>query len=74
MLVLTRKEQDSVLIGNEIVVTVSQISGGRVKLAIQAPRHIRIDRLEVSDRATCRPAVRSPMNLSDSHEFAITAG
>lgn len=74
MLVLTRKEQDSVVIGDDIVVTVSEISGGRVKLAIQAPRHIRIDRLEVAERATCRPAVRAPKNLSDSHEFAITAG
>ena len=74
MLVLTRKEQDSVLIGDEIVVTVSEITGGRVKLAIQAPRHIRIDRLEVSDRTKCRPAIRSAKNLSDSHEFAITAG
>lgn len=75
MLVLTRKVHDSVLIGDEIVVTVSEVSGGRVKLAIEAPRHVRIDRQEVSDRATCRLAVPPPpKNLSDSHEFTITAG
>ena len=75
MLVLTRKVQDSVLIGDEIVVTVSEVSGGRVKLAIEAPRHVRIDRQEVADRATCRLAAPPPSkNLADSHEFTITAG
>ncbi len=74
MLVLTRKVQDSVLIGDEIVVTVSEVSGGRVKLAIEAPRHVRIDRQEVSGRTTCRRAAPVPKNLSDSHEFTITAG
>lgn len=74
MLVLTRKVQDSVLIGDEIVVTVSEVSGGRVKLAIEAPRHVRIDRQEVADRATCRLAApQASKNLADSHEFTITA-
>ena len=74
MLVLTRKVQDSVLIGDEIVVTVSEVSGGRVKLAIEAPRHVRIDRQEVADRATCRLATPPAKSLADSHEFTITAG
>lgn len=74
MLVLTRKERDAILIGEGIVVTVAEINGGRVKLAIEAPRHVRIDRQEVAGKTSCRRAPAAPKNLSDSHEFTITAG
>jgi carbon storage regulator len=74
MLVLTRKELESICIGDEIVVTVSEVRGGRVKLAIDAPRHIRVDRGEISDRtAVCR-RVESKKSLSDSREFTLAAG
>ncbi|MEO1615674.1 MAG: carbon storage regulator [Planctomycetota bacterium] len=47
MLVLSRKVGDAIVIGDEIVVKVSQISGGRVKIAIEAPSEVRIRRREI---------------------------
>ena len=44
MLVLTRKSGELVEIGNDIVVTVTEIMGRSVRLGIEAPRHISIRR------------------------------
>ena len=74
MLVLTRKELESVCIGDEIVITVAEVRGGRVKLAIEAPRHVRIDRQEVSNRAPVLRRADAAKGLSDSREFKLAAG
>lgn len=51
MLALTREVGQKILIGDDIVVTVLSVApNGRVRLGIDAPRHIRIDREEVIDR------------------------
>lgn len=47
MLVLTRKLNEEILIdGGEIVIRVVDIRGGRVRLGIEAPQHVRIERRE----------------------------
>lgn len=38
MLVITRKEGESILIGDDIEITVSKVSDGSAKIAINAPR------------------------------------
>lgn len=47
MLVLSRKLNESICIGNDIRVMISQIGNGRVKLAISAPADIAIRRGEL---------------------------
>jgi carbon storage regulator len=47
MLVLGRKTDESMMIGDEIVVTILAIDGDRVKIGIEAPPHIRILRHEL---------------------------
>lgn len=47
MLVLTRHVNESIAIGDSIVVTVLAIEGDRIKLGITAPREIHILRQEV---------------------------
>lgn len=47
MLVLTRKVGESIILDGRIVVKVSQLSGNRVKLCIDAPRECRIIRSEI---------------------------
>jgi len=47
MLVLSRKAGEAICIGNDIRLTVSVISGGRVKLCIDAPRECAIRRQEI---------------------------
>jgi carbon storage regulator len=47
MLVLTRKRDESIVIGDDIKITVVDIRGDQVKLGIEAPREISIHREEV---------------------------
>ncbi len=50
MLVLSRKESEQIVIGKDVVLTVSRILGNRVQLAIAAPREVRILRSELIPR------------------------
>ena len=47
MLVLTRKAEESITIGNHIKVTVLEVRGHQVKLGIDAPREIPVNRTEI---------------------------
>lgn len=47
MLVLGRKRDQSIRIGDDIVVTVVEVRGGKVRLAIDAPRELPVHRDEV---------------------------
>jgi carbon storage regulator len=47
MLVLTRRANQSIVIGNDIVVTVLEVRGDQVRLGIRAPRHVTVNREEV---------------------------
>lgn len=47
MLVLSRKAGEQILIGDDIVVTVLEVRGDSVKVGIDAPRGLRIQRQEV---------------------------
>ncbi|WP_134703684.1 carbon storage regulator CsrA [Ammoniphilus sp. YIM 78166] len=47
MLVLTRKKKESIMIGDEIEITILAVEGEQVKLGINAPRHVEIHRKEV---------------------------
>lgn len=49
MLVLTRKKGESIVISDNIVLTVLSVDGENVKLGIAAPRDIDIYRKEVLD-------------------------
>jgi carbon storage regulator len=52
MLVLTRKPGERVLIGDDIVVTILDARGDSVRIGIDAPRGIRIQRDEVVKAVT----------------------
>ncbi len=49
MLVLSRKLNESLVINNNIVVTVVEIRGDKVRLGIVCPRDIPVHRQEVQD-------------------------
>ena len=49
MLVLTRKKNELIRIGDDVVMTVIEIRGDKVRLGFEAPREIIIHRGEVYD-------------------------
>lgn len=49
MLVLSRKRDESIIIGENIVLTIVDIRGDKVRLGIQAPATVPVHRKEVHD-------------------------
>jgi carbon storage regulator len=47
MLVLSRKRDEQIIIGQDIVVTIVEIRGDKVRLGIEAPSHVPVHRQEV---------------------------
>ena len=47
MLVLTRRANESIMIGDDIVITVLDIKGDQVRIGIRAPRSVSVYREEV---------------------------
>ena len=50
MLVLTRRPGESIVIGQDIVITVIEIKGGQVRIGIDAPREIDVYREEIYEQ------------------------
>jgi carbon storage regulator len=64
MLVLSRKQEESIVIGENIVVTVVEIRGDKVRLGITAPREVTVHRREVYDKV--KESQRAPRPAPDS--------
>jgi carbon storage regulator len=47
MLVLTRRAGESVMIGDDVIITVLEARGDVIRLGIQAPRDVQVHREEV---------------------------
>lgn len=47
MLILTRKEGESLRLGDDITVTVVSVKGGHVRIGIDAPRDVAVHREEI---------------------------
>lgn len=50
MLVLSRKAGQSLLVGSDIRITLVSVRGNQVKIAIDAPREVPVDRAELRSR------------------------
>ena len=70
MLVLTRRANQSIMIGSEVVVTVLEVRGDQVRIGIDAPRSVSVHReevfreLEAANRAAASPASGSLEGLA----------
>jgi len=52
MLVLTRKQGEKILIGDDIVITVLDVRGDSIRIGVDAPRGISIQRAEILTAVT----------------------
>lgn len=59
MLVLSRKCNEQIVIGDDIVVTVVAIRGGTVRIGIEAPPHVTVHRQEVLEAIRAAEANRT---------------
>lgn len=50
MLVFTRKQGESIMIGDNIEVTITEVKGGKARIGIEAPRDIPVHRKEVYEQ------------------------
>ena len=69
MLVLSRKKKETLLIGEDIKVTIIGIEGDKVKLGIEAPEHIHIYREEIYEAIKAENQEAAAVDLSDLQEF-----
>jgi carbon storage regulator len=60
MLVLSRKKNESIVINNDITVTVVEIRGDKVRLGIVAPKEVPVHRQEVFDAIHGKGAQPAP--------------
>jgi carbon storage regulator len=51
MLILTRRVGETIVIGEEVTVTVLRVKGNQVRLGIDAPRTVSVQREEVFERS-----------------------
>jgi len=64
MLVLNRKEGESLIIDDDIKVVVLKVKGRQVKIGIQAPRDTKIAREEIANKDNSAAPVAEVINLS----------
>jgi len=64
MLVLSRNTDESIIIGNDITITVVAIRGDKVRLGIDAPKEISVHRLEVYHAIAKQPNSESARSTS----------
>ena len=55
MLILTRKKDETICIGENITIMVVSIEGDRVKLGVEAPKTVSVHRGEVYDAIKLNP-------------------
>ncbi len=79
MLILTRKANESLVIDDQIVITILGIEGERVKLGITAPLEIKIHRKELWDAIREQNQIAENLakkekqdNLEELRKFLVT--
>jgi len=65
MLILSRKLNEKIVIGDGIIVSIVEIRGDQIKLGIEAPKTVKVYRQEVYDaiQSENRLAASSPLTL-----------
>jgi len=72
MLVLSRQRDESIIIGDNVVVTVVDIRGDKVRLGIQAPHEIPVHRREVYEAIQRENLQAAQLEQKDIRELGGT--
>jgi carbon storage regulator len=71
MLVLSRKVDQAIVIAGKVRVVVAAVRGESVRLGVEAPRDVTIDREEIHDRK--RGPTRGPPEVFTQQEYDLLA-
>jgi carbon storage regulator len=74
MLVLSRQRDESIIIGDNIVVTIVDVRGDKVRLGIEAPREVSVHRREVYEAIQRENREASKIQLDDARQIGRTPG
>ncbi len=76
MLVLSRQKDESIMIGDEVEITIVDVRGDKVRLGITAPKSIPVHRREIYDAIQREKAQQAdehvPTGGNDEHSEAAT--
>jgi len=73
VLVLTRRVDESIMIGDDVRVTVVAVKGDHVRVGVDAPRSVPIHRLEIYEEI-CRTNVEASASPAAPDQLAALAG
>lgn len=69
MLVLSRQKDETIIIGDDIEITVVDIRGDKVRLGVSAPKEIDVHRKEVYDAIRRENREAAQVQLDDLHNL-----
>ena len=70
MLILTRRVGETVMIGNDVTVTVLGVKGNQVRVGINAPKNVAVHREEIYERIKREQQGEPNGESEDSAQFA----
>ncbi len=65
MLILTRRAGETVMIGNDVTITVLGVKGNQVRIGINAPKDIAVHREEIYERIQSEKSGKSGTAVAD---------
>lgn len=67
MLILSRRKDESIVIDDNVIVTVLSVKGGQVRLGITAPENVSVHREEIQQR------IAATLTATATHEAEVPA-
>lgn len=67
MLILTRRVGETLMIGDEVTVTVLGVKGNQVRIGVNAPRDVAVHREEIYERIKREQAAQQGGAVPDAH-------
>jgi carbon storage regulator CsrA len=74
MLVLSRKQQEQIKIGDQITVTIVRVKGNTVRVGIEAPRDVRVIRAELPKADNGTSATATVDGMAEASEECVEQG
>ncbi|MCX7430903.1 MAG: carbon storage regulator [Planctomycetia bacterium] len=72
MLVLSRKQNERIRVGDSVVVTVVRVSGDKVRIGIEAPPHVRVLRDELEQELLGEVTLEAASELPIARLLGLT--